>query len=1356
MKKNEKLCSVVLASAAIFLVLILMLSTASAATAQSTSNTARYAYITNSGSTTVSVIDTSSNTVKATVNVGYNPYGVAVSPDGTKVYIASDVSDAVSIINTATNKVTATVKVGSNPWGVAVNPKGTKVYVANEGSGTVSVIDPAANKVTATVEVGNYPCGIAVSPDGTKVYVVNTLDNNVAVINADTNKVTATVNVGNLPTGVAVSPDGTKIYVTNEYNVSVIDTATNKVTATVTVGSYPWGVAVNPTGTKAYVTNYGDNTVSVIDTATSKVTATIKVGSYPLGIAINPEGTRVYVANEESNTVSVINTATNKVIATVKVGEDPAAFGQFIGTTQVQNPVTPVASFTSDVTSGKAPLNVVFTDTSTGTPTSWKWDFGDGTSSTAKNPTHKYSKAGKYTVTLTATNAAGSNTVKKSNYITVTTAATKPVAEFSASPTSGKLPLTVAFTDKSTGTPTAWKWDFGDGTSSTAKNPTHKYSKAGKYTVTLTATNAAGSNTVKKSNYITVTTAATKPVAEFSASPTSGKLPLTVAFTDKSTGTPTSWKWDFGDGTSSTAKNPTHKYSKAGKYTVTLTATNAAGSNTVKKSNYITVTTAATKPVAEFSASPTSGKLPLTVAFTDKSTGTPTAWKWDFGDGTSSTAKNPTHKYSKAGKYTVTLTATNAAGSNTVKKSNYITVTTAATKPVADFWGSQLSGNAPLKVTFTETSKGSPTAWKWDFGDGTSSTEKNPTHTYSKTGTYTVKLTATNEAGSSTKNKANYIKVTIGSKAPVADFWGTPISGKAPLKVTFKETSKGSPTSWKWDFGDGTYSTVKSPTHTYSKAGNYTVKLTATNADGSTTKTKYKYIKVTGASQAPAASFSASPTSGKAPLNVAFKDTSKGTPTAWKWNFGDGTTSTAKNPTHKYSKAGKYTVTLTATNAAGSNTVKKSNYITVTTAATKPVADFWGSQLSGNAPLKVTFTETSKGSPTAWKWDFGDGTYSTVKSPTHTYSKAGNYTVKLTATNADGSTTKTKYKYIKVTGASQAPAASFSASPTSGNAPLTVAFKDKSTGTPNSWKWNFGDGTSSTAKNPTHKYSKAGKYTVTLTAINKAGSNTVKKSNYITVTTAATKPVAEFSASPTSGKAPLNVVFNDKSTGTPNSWKWNFGDGTTSTAKNPTHKYSKAGKYTVTLTATNAAGSNTVKKSNYITVTTAATKPVADFWGSQLSGNAPLKVTFTETSKGSPTAWKWDFGDGTSSTEKNPTHTYSKTGTYTVKLTATNEAGSSTKNKANYIKVTIGSKAPVADFWGTPISGKAPLKVTFKETSKGSPTSWKWDFGDGTYSTVKSPTHTYSKAGYYTVKHTATNADGSTLKTKYKYIKVTK
>ncbi|HWQ47636.1 MAG TPA: PKD domain-containing protein [Methanosarcina sp.] len=336
----------------------------------------------------------------------------------------------------------------------------------------------------------------------------------------------------------------------------------------------------------------------------------------------------------------------------------------------------------------------------------------------------------------------------------------KPVAAFSASPTSGTAPLNVTFTDSSTGSPTAWKWSFGDGTASILKNPTHKYSKAGNYTVKLTASNAAGSNTTTKTNYIKVGTTPTKPVANFEGSPVSGKAPLNVKFTDKSTGIPTKWKWSFGDGTSSTLQNPIHKYSNVGNYTVTLTVTNAVGSSTKTISNYIKVGTTPTKPVANFEGSPVSGKVPLNVVFKDTSTGTPTKWKWNFGDGTSSTLKNPTHKYSKVGNYTVTLTVTNAVGSSTKTISKYITVTATSQTPTADFWGSPLSGKTPLKVVFTETSKGSPTKWKWDFGDGKYSTEKSPMHTYSAAGTYTVKLTATNTAGSSTKTKSKYIKVT--------------------------------------------------------------------------------------------------------------------------------------------------------------------------------------------------------------------------------------------------------------------------------------------------------------------------------------------------------------------------------------------------------------------------------------------------------------------------------------------------------------------------------------------------------------------------------------------------------------------
>ncbi len=276
------------------------------------------------------------------------------------------------------------------------------------------------------------------------------------------------------------------------------------------------------------------------------------------------------------------------------------------------------------------------------------------------------------TLSLKATNSAGNNTLTRTNYITVNAPA--PVANFTASPTSGVSPLTVTFTDTSTNSPTSWDWAFGDGNTSTAQNPSYTYANAGIYTVMLTATNSAGNNTLTRTNYITVNAPA--PVANFTASPTSGVSPLSVTFTDTSTDSPNSWDWSFGDGNTSTAQNPSYTYANAGIYTVVLTATNSAGNNTLTRTNYITVNAPA--PVANFTASPTSGVSPLTVTFTDTSTDSPTSWDWELQNATVnwtqfSSVQNPSISF-PAGNYDIRLTASNLFGNNTTTKFQYITV----------------------------------------------------------------------------------------------------------------------------------------------------------------------------------------------------------------------------------------------------------------------------------------------------------------------------------------------------------------------------------------------------------------------------------------------------------------------------------------------------------------------------------------------------------------------------------------------------------------------------------------------------------------------------------------------------------
>jgi PKD repeat protein len=193
-------------------------------------------------------------------------------------------------------------------------------------------------------------------------------------------------------------------------------------------------------------------------------------------------------------------------------------------------------------------------------------------------------------------------------------------SNFTASPTSGKLPLTVTFTDTSDSAPTKWLWDFGDGTNSTVQNPAHAYTSAGTYNVSLKAWNDLGSDTMEKAGYITVRNLAA-PVANFTASLTSGNKPLTVTFNDTSSNTPTSWLWTFDDGSNATVQNPVHTYSSAGNYTVSLNVTNDDGTNSVTKPDYIKVSNL---PPTTLTTSPTTT---VTTAVTTTVTTTTTITK---------------------------------------------------------------------------------------------------------------------------------------------------------------------------------------------------------------------------------------------------------------------------------------------------------------------------------------------------------------------------------------------------------------------------------------------------------------------------------------------------------------------------------------------------------------------------------------------------------------------------------------------------------------------------------------------------------------------------------------------------------
>jgi len=576
----------------------------------------------------------------------------------------------------------------------------------------------------------------------------------------------------------------------------------------------------------------------------------------------------------------------------------------FIFSTPPTSP--PVADFIASPTTAVAGSPINFSDLSTNFPTSWNWTFTGGTpsSSTVKNPSVIYNVPGTYSVTLVATNGAGSDTETKTNYITITTPP-PPVANFSASTTIVAPGGSVAFTDLSTNAPTSWSWVFEGGTpaTSTLQNPTVTYSTYGTYDVSLTVTNGSGSDTESKTDYISVdvTYCASKGntytyewiskvvFGSFTKSSgaagysnfTSDIIPVSAGNTYSITLTPgysstiyyEYWKvWidfnhdgDFADSgenvfTANNVKNATSgsvtipaslsvttrmrvsmKYGGAPSYCETFTYGEV-------EDYTIQITSAGPPPVADFSASTTTIVAGGSVAFTDLSTNSPISWTWNFPGGTpsSSTVQNPTVTYAVAGSYSVTLTATNAGGSDSETRTNYITVT--ALPPVAAFTESATSIYAGQSIVFTDQSTNNPTVWNWTFEGGTpaNSTVQNPTVTYATVGVYDVTLYVENSGGNSTLTKTDHITV-MAIPAPVANFSGNPTSITTGGSVAFTDQSTNSPTSWAWTFEGGTpsTSTAQNPTVTYATAGTYDVTLMATNAGGTDSEVKTDYITVT-------------------------------------------------------------------------------------------------------------------------------------------------------------------------------------------------------------------------------------------------------------------------------------------------------------------------------------------------------------------------------------------------------------------------------------------------------------------------------------------------------------------------------
>ena len=748
---------------------------------------------------------------------------------------------------------------------------------------------------------------------------------------------------------------------------------------------------------------------------------------------------------------------------------------------------------------------------------------------------------------------------------------------------------------------------------------------------------------------------------DFSMDRTGGCSPLSVNFTNNTYGLSATAivSWDLGNGNRSTLKNPSAIYTEEKTYTITLTVTD--NGQTTTKSKTLKVYK---KPVVDFSVASPKVCLPAPAQFTSTSTagdGSISSYQWDFGDGVTNQGYGNTmsYAYSVEQLATVSLTVTNSFGCQASAVKKDIVEVLPRINPAFSADKLLLCALSDA-VTFTNSSTGPGTlSYAWDFGDGTTSTQVNPSHQFTKKAVHPVKLTVTNTDGCS----ATSYPLPVNAAYFNTDFSSNPLC----REVSFASSSYLYPSSSFWQFGDGSsnfswYNTL----HTYAAPGTYNVTLINTYDVCKDTVTKAVTVQETvnfnSAIVAPAAICLNS--------GLELKSTSSTTPSLIKWDFGDGMEYNTSYPItwHNYQQPGTYTVKMTNVFGTCSETVTKTIVVNALPNPQGFVVNYGG--VCG-APVTVKFSDTTTGA-VSWNWqlDYGyNTTFATTKNASYAFNANGYHTVTLTVTNAAGCAGSIS-KSVNVFRPEANIYYTFSSSPRGSYDcdSLRIRLAVNSNQTIQSYSWDLGNGTTSTSVNPEVFYDKPGVYTVKLTYVTESGC-TASTTYYAQVYN---KPKADFTYSIPCGYS-LNLQFQDISFFT-DRWQWQFGDGGYDSHFRPVYQYRDTGQYSVQFISHIGHCSDTIVKTVYANLLPAS---VSISKVENTCSGSRGTVTFDQyalRAKG----LTWDFGDGTvmpyDTSVHVVTHTYKASGTYTVQLTG--QYGNCVLTSSAWVRVLL-KQSPV-------------------------------------------------------------------------------
>jgi len=851
-----------------------------------------------------------------------------------------------------------------------------------------------------------------------------------------------------------------------------------------------------------------------------------------------PDGSTTTVDNRNvTRTLGLVGTWTVLLTVSNDSGASDTTAPVVLQVRDANELLPPQANFSWDPPTPIVGQSVQFRDRTTvgrNSPvTSWYWEFGDGTTSTAQSPPAKsYSAPGNFVVRLTVRNAQGANSVEAPLRVAEPPAPLR--ADFSWT-VDGVLNGTIAagqvvvLTDLTSGGPTSWSWDLGDGSTGSTPTLSHVFRNPGEVTVRLTVSNNVGSQSIARTLRIDAPSRPPQAKISFPAPGATLEQNRQVVFASASTGNPTTQAWDFGDGSVTVqGSSVLHTFTAPGTYVVTLTVSNGVGST----SDALSVTVVPEAPLVPGftmfvgSTPGTTTAVGVNVAFVNTSIGVGT-FSWNFGDGSTSTDRNPLYAFTRTGAFPVTLTMTD--GVRTATASVTVTVTPAPVPVVAAFDYTPKNPTVGQPVDFVDRTTGTPSRWTWSFGDGTPVFvgKVPPAKVYAAAGTYEVSLAVIDGNGAVTTALASVVVVPAPRPAPVPTFTYSPstpdqlLTGKA---VLFTDTSAAPyPLATPVFTFSGTPVSPpagsRSIDHVFAAAGTYAVSMSVCWVDEpANCASSTQNVVIVDAPTVPVPAFSiggagvlpgTSPAVLLAGQSVTFSDTSTGSVTSWQWIIGTGTYTT-KDVTLAPAGAGTLTVTLTVTGGGGSATVTRD--LLVLTAV--PTATFTVDRATVYVGDSVTFTDGAPASATR-TWTFGDGSspvVTTAGSVTHAFTAPATVTVSMTVSLNGYTTTSTQTLVIQLLAPAPAVAAvnntdgsTSSGSSFSVTVGSSVSFADVGSSAlvdSRSWTWNDA-APGGTAATISRTFTAEGTYVVTLQVTNAAGSTSV---TFTVIVTAAPTP----------------------------------------------------------------------------------------------------------------------------------------------------------------------------------------------------------------------------------------------------------